>query len=67
MTWFPSNNHPTDKATFTIRITVPEHLTAASNGLLVDEIVLNGYVVPSTWQIRRSDGAVLGSGVCRRI
>ena len=24
MSWYPSNNHPTDKATFTIRITVPE-------------------------------------------
>ena len=37
MTWFPSNNHPSDKATFEIRITVPEGLVAASNGLLVSE------------------------------
>lgn len=42
MSWFPSNNHPTDKATFTIAITVPEHLTAASNGLLVSETVADG-------------------------
>ncbi len=37
MTWFPSNNHPTDKATYEIEIIVPEGVTAASNGLLVDE------------------------------
>ncbi len=42
MTWFPSNNHPTDKATYEIRITVPEGLTAASNGLLVDETTADG-------------------------
>ena len=42
MSWFPSNNHPTDKATFTISITVPEGLTAASNGLLVSETVADG-------------------------
>ncbi|WP_419945200.1 M1 family metallopeptidase [Candidatus Poriferisodalis sp.] len=42
MSWFPSNNHPTDKATYTIAITVPEHLTAASNGLLVSETVADG-------------------------
>ncbi len=36
MTWFPSNNHPLDKATYEIAITVPEPFVAASNGLLVD-------------------------------
>ncbi len=33
--WFPSNNHPTDKATFTIATTVPTGLTALGNGRLV--------------------------------
>ena len=42
MTWFPSNNHPTDKATFEIRITVPEGLIAAANGLLTSETTENG-------------------------
>ena len=42
MTWFPSNNHPTDKATYEIRITVPEGLVAASNGLLISETTSNG-------------------------
>ena len=43
MTWFPSNNHPADKATFRIEITVPEGLTAASNGLLVAESTSGGH------------------------
>ena len=42
MTWFPSNNHPTDKATFEIRITVPDGLVAASNGLLTSEKTSGG-------------------------
>ncbi|WP_245627801.1 M1 family metallopeptidase [Actinomadura oligospora] len=31
-TWFPSNDHPSDKATFDIQVSVPEGLTAISNG-----------------------------------
>ncbi len=37
-TWFPSNDHPTDKATFTFHVTVPKPLTAAANGALVATI-----------------------------
>jgi len=38
-TWFPGNDHPSDKATFTIVAAVPSHLgfTAVANGELVDE------------------------------
>lgn len=50
MSWFPSNNHPTDKATFEIRITVPATSTAASNGVLVEEISANGYTT-TTWRM----------------
>ena len=50
MSWFPSNNHPTDKATYTIAITVPEGLTAASTGLLVDESAADGRRT-FTWQM----------------
>ncbi len=50
MSWFPSNNHPTDKATFTIAITVPEHLTAASTGVLVEESAADGRRT-FTWQM----------------
>ncbi|CAM5605483.1 metallopeptidase [Streptomyces spiroverticillatus] len=34
MAWFPGNNHPADKATYDIKITVPQGQTAISNGEL---------------------------------
>jgi len=34
-TWLPSNDHPSDKAGFTFRITVREGYTVAANGVLV--------------------------------
>jgi len=52
MTWFPSNNHPSDKATFEIRITVPEGLVAASNGLLTSETTEAG---KTTFEWRMDD------------
>ena len=50
MSWFPSNNHPTDKATFEFRLTVPEPLTAAATGVLVEEASLDGRTT-TTWQM----------------
>ncbi|MFD7162140.1 M1 family metallopeptidase [Streptomyces violascens] len=35
-TWFPSSDHPGDKATYDIRIDAPKGLTGVSNGRLVD-------------------------------
>ena len=37
-TWFPLNDHPKDKATFSIRVAVPAPLSVASNGLLVETV-----------------------------
>lgn len=34
--WFPCNDHPLDKATFHIELTVPRGLAAIANGRLVD-------------------------------
>lgn len=34
--WFPSNDHPLDKATYTIAISVPHPFVAVSSGELVD-------------------------------
>ena len=36
--WFPSNDHPLDKATFTFALTVPDGFTAAANGELIDVV-----------------------------
>ena len=40
--WFPTNDHPRDKATYTFRITVPEAVTAAANGTLVETVPTAG-------------------------
>lgn len=34
--WFPNNNHPGDKATFTISVTVPKGQVVAASGTLLD-------------------------------
>jgi aminopeptidase N len=36
-TWFPVNDHPRDKATYTIRLTVPNSVQALSNGRLLSK------------------------------
>lgn len=46
-TWFPANDHPADKATYTYRITVPEGYEAAANGVLEEETTLVGR---TTWR-----------------
>jgi len=33
-TWFPGNDHPSDKAAYTFRVTVPAGMTAVANGTL---------------------------------
>ncbi|WP_433401372.1 M1 family metallopeptidase [Streptomyces sp. CA-146814] len=42
MAWFPGNHHPSDKAAYDIEVTVPEKLTAVSNGELVARRTENG-------------------------
>jgi aminopeptidase N len=39
--WYPVNDHPCDKATYSFRITVPKPYTAVANGLL-KQVVDNG-------------------------
>ena len=38
-TWFPVNDTPADKATYTFRLTVPKPYTATANGVLVEHRV----------------------------
>jgi aminopeptidase N len=42
MTWYPSNDHPSDKATFTFRVTVPAGTAAVANGELRSETTAAG-------------------------
>jgi len=45
-TWFPSNDHPSDRASYSFRITVPEPYSAVANGTLVEQVPGEG---ESTW------------------
>ena len=49
-TWFPANDHPSDKAAFALRVSVPDGLTAVSNGRLVSAESTGGRTVWS-WQL----------------
>ncbi|MEU6538123.1 M1 family metallopeptidase [Streptomyces sp. NPDC047000] len=42
MAWFPGNHHPSDKASYEVSVTVPEGLTAVSNGELRSERTAHG-------------------------
>jgi hypothetical protein len=52
-TWFPSNDHPLDKATFLFNLTVPEEIIAAANGTLVSTTPADDGM--ATWQWRMDD------------
>lgn len=45
-TWMPCNDHPSDKASYTFTLEVPEGLTAVANGTLLDQRTSNGV---DTW------------------
>jgi len=42
-TWYPVNDVPTDKATYTFEITVPDGTTAVGNGDLVSQVSSGGH------------------------
>ncbi|MGC5021752.1 M1 family metallopeptidase [Micromonospora sp. DT47] len=46
-TWFPVNDHPSDKATYDFEITVPDGLTAVSNGVPGGKTSAGGW---TTWK-----------------
>ncbi len=45
-TWYPVNDHPSDKAAYTFEMTVPAGLEAVGNGVLVDRKTRHGW---TTW------------------
>jgi aminopeptidase N len=52
MTWFPVDNTPRDKATYTVRVDVPDALKVAGNGDLVRRHAHDGRT-SWTWEQRR--------------
>jgi aminopeptidase N len=55
-TWFPVNDHPSDKATYDVEITVPDGLTAVSNGVPRGKTSTGGW---TTW--KWAEGAPMAS------
>lgn len=49
--WFPVNDHPIDKASYTIEATVPQGLTAMSNGTLESQRTKRGWTT-FRWEAR---------------
>ncbi|TDC47194.1 M1 family peptidase [Micromonospora sp. KC207] len=46
-TWYPVNDHPSDKATYDIEVTVPDGLAAVSNGVPAGRVSGGGW---TTWR-----------------
>jgi len=51
-TWYPVNNHPLDKATYTFRITTHRPYMAVASGNLVDTVE-NAETVTTVWEMDR--------------
>src|SRR5918997_933825 len=49
--WFPVNGHPADKATYTLRLTVPQPYSVVANGLLTETIATETGTT-TVWQSR---------------
>ena len=47
--WYPANDNPQDKATYSFSITVPEGITAIANGRLISNETIDG---KTTWRWR---------------
>jgi aminopeptidase N len=62
MNWYPVNNHPLDKATYTIRITAPKKYAVAANGLLKVETE-NGDQKTYVWEVTHPMASYLASVV----
>jgi aminopeptidase N len=61
-TWYPVNDHPLDKATYTIEITAPEKLTVLSNGVLAGTSRAGGWAT-SRWEVHEPMASYLSTVV----
>ncbi|MCX5059862.1 M1 family metallopeptidase [Streptomyces sp. NBC_00452] len=65
MTWFPANNHPRDKSSYDITVTVPAGRTAVSNGVLVGQRTRHGHTT-FHWRQREPMAAYLATATVGR-
>jgi aminopeptidase N len=63
--WFPVNDHPLDKATYTFRITVPRSLMVVANGLPLG-VTVHGASTTYLWQERAPMASYLATVVIGR-
>jgi aminopeptidase N len=59
-TWFPVNDHPSDKATYTFRLDVPSPLFGVANGVLIDDVRIDDRQT-STWEMRQPMASYLAT------
>ena len=60
--WFPVNDHPLDKASYTIEMTVPAGLEVIGNGRLIDHRTRNG-LTTWTWATHKPMASYLAISV----
>jgi aminopeptidase N len=63
--WFPVNDHPLDKATYTFRITVPRPFVVVANGLPLG-VIVHGAATTYLWQERAPMASYLATVVIGR-
>ena len=51
MSWYPCNNHPSDKATFTFRVTVDEPYTVVASGILEEVSAVDDDTNTFVWEM----------------
>jgi hypothetical protein len=59
-TWFPVNDHPTDKASYTFNVTAPTGLEVLANGVLAAKVE-QGPVTRWTWEAREPMASYLAT------
>ena len=64
--WLPSNDHPADKASYTVRVTVPKTLKALSNGRMLGSWTRGGRTTYA-WAERRPMSTYLATVVIGRL
>ncbi|WP_237104926.1 M1 family metallopeptidase [Nonomuraea sp. MG754425] len=65
-TWFPSNDHPADKATFDFTITVPAGVTALANGEMDEPPTTSGGKTTYRWRERHPMATYLATATLGR-
>ena len=58
--WYPVNDHPVDKATYTFRLDVDDDFTGVANGVLTEETVDSGRRL-TTWEMRQPMASYLAT------